>query len=236
MTNPIIHIKCPFCSAVLSIRDNAANANKSVTCPVCKQKSPITKFTMVKLASSASEEKKNSKSEEKASAPSIGGTPTQLDTNGILNPTPTPTPAPSTPGKKSQTSGGTPTQYKNITVDPVPPTPGGNSVKSFGRIKTPTGQSFMLNLGRNVIGRLSSQSQADIKLSTEGNRQMSREHIVIDVKDEPGMGIMQYLSLYKEKVNPTFLGGMQLKYGDIVTLQHGDQIGLPGVTLIFEKN
>lgn len=39
-----IQIKCPWCNAVLSVRNQAGIENKFVTCPVCKQKSPFSQF------------------------------------------------------------------------------------------------------------------------------------------------------------------------------------------------
>ncbi len=43
----LIKIKCPWCSAVLTVKDFEGIESKSVTCPVCKQKSPFTKFKKI---------------------------------------------------------------------------------------------------------------------------------------------------------------------------------------------
>jgi len=47
MQMEIIKIKCPWCNAVLSVRDNPANAGKIVTCPVCKKASSFSDFKIV---------------------------------------------------------------------------------------------------------------------------------------------------------------------------------------------
>jgi len=43
----IIKIKCPYCSSVLSVRNQAGIESKSVTCPICKRKTPFFKFKKV---------------------------------------------------------------------------------------------------------------------------------------------------------------------------------------------
>lgn len=93
---------------------------------------------------------------------------------------------------------------------------------------------YNLHLGANVIGRKGAKSQADFQIDTPDNRAMSREHIVIDVKNVPAKGFVHYLSLYKEKVNNSYIGDDLLMYGDSIILSHGDKIRLPGAELIFE--
>ena len=63
---------------------------------------------------------------------------------------------------------------------------------------------------------------------------MSREHLVIEIKKIPGKGFVHCASLYKEKVNPTFIGQNKLEYGDCVILHHRDLIRLPDVEARFE--
>ena len=43
----IIKIKCPYCGAVLSVKNQAGIETKSVTCPICKQKSPFKDFKKI---------------------------------------------------------------------------------------------------------------------------------------------------------------------------------------------
>jgi len=93
---------------------------------------------------------------------------------------------------------------------------------------------YKLKLGRNVVGRKANVSSADIQIFTGECRRMSREHIVIDVKNVEGHGLTHYISLYKEKLNPTYVCDEKLVYGDCLVLNHGDLIKLPDCTLIFE--
>lgn len=105
----------------------------------------------------------------------------------------------------------------------------------LGRLRQhKTGMMYQLKPGRNVIGRKATKSEADIMIETGGSRVMSREHIVIDVRKEPAKGIVHYLSLYKEKVNPTFIGKEPLRFGDSIILNHGDIIRFPDTMLRFE--
>lgn len=99
---------------------------------------------------------------------------------------------------------------------------------------TGTNVSFQLKPGRNIIGRRASKSEAEFQIDTGEKRSMSREHIVIEVKRIQSKGFVHYLSLYKEKVNNTYIGNQPLIYGDCIVLNHGDIIKLPDATLKFE--
>lgn len=92
---------------------------------------------------------------------------------------------------------------------------------------------FKLSIGRNVLGRLSQSSHADIQIPTDDRNRMSREHLVIEVKEIPGKGFNHYVSLYKQKLNPTFISGEKLEFGDRVILKDNDIIELPDVKLKF---
>lgn len=97
-----------------------------------------------------------------------------------------------------------------------------------------SGVSYQLKPGRNVIGRKGQKSDANFQIDTADKRTMSREHIVIEIKKLPIKGFVHYVSLYKEKVNKTYIGNEPLLYGDCIVLNHGDMIKLPDATLRFE--
>lgn len=107
---------------------------------------------------------------------------------------------------------------------------------AIGRLVVPSlGASYALTKGRNVIGRKSPQSSASIQIPfPAGQKRTSREHLVIDVKHVEGRGYVHYVSLFKEKVNATFVGAMPLEYGDSVVLRDKDIIRLPDLELRFE--
>lgn len=168
-----IQIKCPCCGAVLAVKKQPGIESKSVTCPVCKQKSPFAAF----------------------------GRPS---------------------GKKDE----------DKTVYPGEVSA---NVNAGMLVKPGTGERFALKEGRNVIGRKSSVSSSDIQIPLPNEmKRMSKEHIVIDVKDVPGRGLVHYASLYKEKVNPTAVNGEPLAFGECVVLNDGDRLNLPDADLIFK--
>lgn len=106
---------------------------------------------------------------------------------------------------------------------------------TFGELKVMDSSAPKLRLktGKIIIGRKANSSKADFQIPTDGNR-MSKEHLVIEVKKVPQKGIVHYISLYKEKVNDTFLNDEKMIYGDCIVLKNGDIIKLPDATLKFE--
>lgn len=112
--------------------------------------------------------------------------------------------------------------------------PAGQPDFILGRLKFNNTQYFNLRTGRNVIGRQSAKSKANIQIPTGDNKRMSREHLVIEIKKEPEKGFVHYVSLCKQRVNKTFLNDMSLEYGDCVILKHKDIIKLPDCNLTFE--
>lgn len=170
----IIKIKCPYCGSVLSVKNQAGIESKSVTCPICKQKSPFKDFKKV------------------------------VDKNNDES-----------------------TQYG------IDFGPGLNY--TLGKLKVmPSGPSYQLEPGKNVIGRRATKSSADFQIPVEGSKRLSREHLVIEIKKVQGKGFVHYASLCKEKANRTFIGSEQLEYGDCVVLNNGDIIKLPDVNIKFE--
>ena len=105
----------------------------------------------------------------------------------------------------------------------------------IGRLVIPlSGISYQLFPGKNIIGRKVTASTANIQIETGDNKRMSREHLIIEVKRIPSSGFSHYVSLYKERVNKTFINSTELLWGDTLILQHGDIIKLPDVDLRFE--
>lgn len=96
-----------------------------------------------------------------------------------------------------------------------------------------SGATFTLKPGRNVIGRKASNSTADFMIDTGDMRGLSRSHIVVEVRKEPAKGFVHYVSLFKERVNPTSVNNMPLLFGDCVILEDGATLKLPDCTLKF---
>ncbi len=188
MMENTIKIKCPYCSSTLSVKNIPGIESKSVTCPICKQKTPFLNFK--KIIDRDDESTQYFGDNEKTEYRGASEPQTQL--NNSLNLT-------------------------------------------LGRLRLlPSGPSFLLRTGRNVIGRKATQSTADFQIQIDGSKRLSREHLIIEVKKVPGKGFVHYTSLYKPKSNNTFIGNEQLEYGDCVVLNSGDIIKLPDVNIKFE--
>ena len=184
----IIKIKCPYCGSVLSVKNQAGIESMSVTCPICKQKSPFKDFKKVV-------DKVNDES-------------TQY------------------PGDNEKTSYKTSSEGTDI---------GTGLNFTLGKLRVmPSGPSFQLKPGKNIIGRRATQSSADFQIPMETSKRLSREHLVIEVKKVPGKGFVHYASLCKQKTNKTLIGNEQLEYGDCMVLNQGDIIKLPDVNVKFE--
>ena len=185
----IIKIKCPYCGSVLSVKNQIGIESKSVTCPICKQKSSFMDFK--KVIDQSNDES------------------TQY------------------PGDDEKTS------YKTSSD---PKTEIGSGLNfTMGRLKVlPSGPSFQLQPGKNIIGRRATHSSADFQIPTEGSKRLSREHLVIEIKKVQGKGFVHYASLCKQKVNRTLIGNEPLEFGDCIVLNDGDIIKLPDVNVKFE--
>lgn len=183
----IIKIKCPHCSTILSVRQQAGIESKSVVCPICKQKTPFLKYKFCDVSIRPEKDMEESCTQY---AISNGGNNFNV--------------------------------YNSICL-----VPGSLNI-------LPQGNIFQLKIGKNIVGRKVATSLADFKIETGENKYLSREHLVIEVKKEEGKGIVHYASLYKEKVNATYINNERLEFGDCIILKRGDVIKLPGVELLFD--
>lgn len=104
---------------------------------------------------------------------------------------------------------------------------------AYGVLHVPQlGMTFRLKNGRNVVGRKAVASMAEVQIPILSKR-MSREHLLIEVKNVQGKGIVHYLSLFKEQVNATFIGNQPLEYGDRIILKNNDIIKMPDLDVVF---
>lgn len=200
-----IHLKCPYDGAVLAVKNKPGLENMLLTCPVCKQKNHFSKFQRVKIA-------------RKPQPQQDGATQYPGGNQG---------------GNSGAGASDEKTRYAGMGSDEATKYDVGNII--IGVLRIPgTGEAYQLRPGRNVIGRKGAKSAADFQIETGEKRNMSREHLVVEVKKVPGKGFVHYISLFKEKVNKTFVGLELLEYGDRMVLNHGDEIRMPDATLKFE--
>lgn len=213
----VIQIKCPFDGTILSVRNQPGIESKNVTCPICKNSYPFHEYKRV--------------------TPGAGrnvAPPTSQQGGGMPGGGGAPVPPPLRHGGGGAPAGGGAAWNRRQPAEEahtqIPTT---NMI--VGRLTVErTGESYQLRPGRNIIGRRAQRSSANFMIDTGNSRQMSREHIIIEVSNEPGRGFVHRISLFKERVNDTFVGRDKIMYGDRMVLNHGDRIQLPDAILKFE--
>ena len=95
---------------------------------------------------------------------------------------------------------------------------------------------YGLKIGNNIIGRNGEGSKADFKITTPGDRRMSREHIIIMVEKGVDGGYRHFAKLYKKEVNATYINKERIEADDCLILKDGYTIDLPGITLEFSED
>lgn len=134
-----------------------------------------------------------------------------------------------------------PPKPKPVQTEPITEYGGGLGVKreavrdqvAFLKMLAPVAKRYELKPGKNVIGRYSPASSADIQIDTADNKRMSREHAVIEVKEVSGKYMYKF-SLCKARINRTVVGGQEIAYGDSLYLKPGDILELPDAALVFD--
>lgn len=92
-------------------------------------------------------------------------------------------------------------------------------------------QVFQLAKGHYVVGRKAATSTADICIETV-DKMMSRNHLLITVKQDAKGGLIHCLSDNQSK-NRTMYNGKYLEEGEEVVLQDNDEIQIGNTTLRF---
>lgn len=179
----IMKIKCPNCSAIMTVKVHTGMENIMMKCPVCQEKAPFSSY------------KKETKDKDDS------------------------------------------TEYASDNTT-IPMTELGDDIKFIiGELTILDSHldPFKLKPGRNIIGRKANSSKADIQIPLKDNQlHISREHLIIDVKRVDKIGYIHNISLYKDKVNDTFINDEKICYLDSLRLTHGDIIKLPdNVNLMF---
>ena len=238
VNDEIIKIKCPWCNAVLSVKNRPDIETKNVTCPVCKQKSAFTQFTLLTPPSSAVPQQPAYQQpnpqpayQQPAQQP-VYQQPAQQPV--YQQPVQQPVyqqPMQQAAGVGNPYSG---TIYQNEMSAP------GNSMyqvpaSAIGQlVLMANGITYPLHQGRNVVGRKSPGSISDVQIDTGASRRMSRQHIIIDVEMSSTQGPNYTVSLYKPDCNAVLLNGQALMYGDRVIMSQGTTIEMPDAVLRFQ--
>lgn len=106
-----------------------------------------------------------------------------------------------------------------------------SEVEAPGALLLSSGTPVQLKPGRNVIGRRSSRSSANVQIPDE-TLTMSREHFYIDVSVQDGK-VSHVLSVNPSARNSTKLDGTDINATDRIALHDGQQINAGSVRLVF---
>ena len=100
------------------------------------------------------------------------------------------------------------------------------------KLISPSNDAFTLKAGRNIIGRFAPTSHADIMIDTGHLKHISREHAVVEVKEEMGKYVC-YFSLYKKEINDTYVSDTKVSFGSSIRLKSGDRLQLPDNVILI---
>lgn len=93
-------------------------------------------------------------------------------------------------------------------------------------------KKYMLQEGKNIVGRQAKTSEATVQLETT-DRYMSRQHCIINVTTLSDGSKKAVLSNYQNK-NQTIIDGQTIATGDEIRLTDGDSITMGHTTIIFK--
>lgn len=94
-------------------------------------------------------------------------------------------------------------------------------------------QTFSLREGIFIVGRKASVSEATIRIET-GDKEMSRNHMRIEVKKDNRGNYIHMLSDYQSK-NHTQYNGRSLDKGEVVVLKNNDEIKIGHTHVRFKE-
>lgn len=204
-------IKCPTCSAVLSVKNNKVTNNqllagengvlvkseRIISCPNCKS------LLRVKF----SPEKESIKQEP-------------IDAHTFLV------------RPKPQASDGETVLENNSSFATQLVTPR-KSVTATAKLVF-NGRDYPLREGRNIIGRRGNTSAATIQIPTD-DHYMSRQHCCVNVTTLSDGSKKAVISNYQNK-NMTTVNGQQVNTGDEIRLTDGDAVTMGHSTVIFKQS
>lgn len=198
-----IQIKCPFCGAVLKVKQQAGLERASITCPVCKKKSPFSSYeSVVKKGGEETEIPGGFRSvynSEETQLPGGGGHGTNNERTQIrenVN---------SVIGCLVEKSG------KRWPLHP--------GVNTVGRKTQSNPQSVEIPV-------------TDYYAGTEHQRKMSRSHAKIEVTRLPN-GSYKHVLYNWQNQNPTYVGGESIDAGDRIVLNSGATVRFANIDVRF---
>ncbi len=208
----ILHKICPNCKAPICIKHQPGIEQRDIRCSQCGKTAP---FFMFLEAANKTPESKSTQYPDQNYIANYGGDDdngeTHINIGGV---------------SKQEANSNDPRRQmhgeffnpKSIKTTPIAHIKASNCLKPFA-----------LKLGQNIIGRESGKSIANIQIPEPGEHKfISGDHLIIEVK-KLSDGTYQYVvSLYKEKVNKTWVNDSLLEYGDKIVLNKDkDTIKLP---------
>ena len=94
------------------------------------------------------------------------------------------------------------------------------------------GESYPLEIGKNIVGRKATTSQATLQIATT-DRYMSRQHAVVNVTRLPD-GSLKCTLRNDQNKNQTLVDGQPIENGDEIRLIDGNRITMGHTTILFK--
>lgn len=94
-------------------------------------------------------------------------------------------------------------------------------------------KKYPLRLGRNLVGRASKTSNADVQIPTNDN-QMSREHAIINIKRIADGSLRTLIRNFKDNL-VTIVKDMQLETNDEVVLTNGTNLIMGHTSIVYTE-
>ena len=94
-------------------------------------------------------------------------------------------------------------------------------------------KKYPLRLGRNLVGRASKTSNADVQIPTNDN-QMSREHAIINIKRIADGSLRTLIRNFKDNL-VTIVKDMQLETNDEVVLTNGTNLKMGHTSIVYTE-
>ena len=224
----IKRISCPSCGVVLDVKNGSDATEKIITCPKCNTQLKV-KFKPVTTPTEPVEAHTYLGAQKKKPQPQLNNFETQLGGEASSK-------ASRYSSAETRLSGTRASFETQLSTSPKQQATTSNNTNGWIVIKSCfllyNFREMELSVGRNIVGRKATTSQATIQIPTD-DHYMSRQHCCIDITAFNDGTKKAVLRNFQNK-NVTFINGQPLESDDIIRLFDGDTIKMGDTILTFK--